>query len=322
MSGAKAQVGRLLALVPLIRRRGEIHLDEAAQLLGVTPTQLVADLRVLIYCGWPGWLPGDLIEVDLAALEPGGDGMIRISNADYLGAPLRLSRAEASALIVALRALRNGADDAVLPTIDSALARIEAATGSVPVASVRPGNDQLAPLRATLESALRGGRRVRIRYLVTSRDEITTRTVDPLALVGHGGVAYLDAWCLQAGDRRSFRLDRILDARVLDEQAGRHDLPPLDLADGIFHPSPELPLVTLRLAERARWVNEYYPVESAREAGDGALEVTLRVADRAWLQRLLLRLTPHVTVLGPEEFTATYREAMSEARALYGPGVG
>ncbi|MDO7866837.1 helix-turn-helix transcriptional regulator [Nocardioides jiangxiensis] len=317
MSSAKDQVGRLLALVPLIRRRGEIHVDEAAALLGVSPAQLVTDLRVLIFCGWPGWLPGDLIEVDLDALEPGGDGMIRIANADYLAAPLRLSRAEASALLVALQTLRSSAGEDVLPSIDRAVAKIEEAVGARPVASVavRPGPQ--AATRATLEGAVRDRRQVGLRYLVASRDEVTERVVDPLGIVTDGGVDYLDAWCHRADDRRSFRLDRMLAVTVLDTPAADHDLAPLDLSEGIFRPAADLPLVTLRLAPAARWVAEYYPVESRAEGSDGALDVTLRVADEAWLQRLLLRLTPHVSVLAPDAYAAAYRQTVAEVRALY-----
>lgn len=318
-SGAKDQVGRLLALVPLIRRRGEMRVDEVADMLGVTPAQLVKDLKVLIFCGWPGWYPDDLIDVDLDALEPGGDGMIRISNADCLQEPLRLSTAEASALLVAVRALRDSADPAVLPSIDSTLAKLENAVEGNQVASVQvpPRERELTAFRTTLAEAIRADRQVRLGYHVPARDEDTERTVDPIAVVLHQGVSYLDAWCHQAGERRSFRMDRVLSVAILPTQAVEHDLKALDLGEGIFRPSAELPLVTLRLGPRARWVAEYYPVEATREGATGALEVDLRVADRAWLDRLLMRLTPHVTVLGPPEFIASYQQSTAAVRALY-----
>ena len=319
-SGAKDQVGRLLALVPLIRRRGAMRVDEVAAMLGVTPTQLVKDLKVLIFCGWPGWYPDDLIDVDLDALEPGGDGMIRISNADYLQEPLRLSTAEASALLVAVRALRDSADPAVLPSIDSTLAKLEGAVEGTTVASVQvpPRERELTVFRNRLADAIRDGRQVRLGYHVPARDEDTERTIDPIAVVAHQGVSYLDAWCHRAGERRSFRLDRVLGVEVLDSPVDEHDLAPLDLGDGIFRPSDEQPVVTLQLAPRARWVAEYYPVEAARERADGGLEVELRVADRAWLDRLLMRLTPHVTVIAPQEYAASYSDAVGAARKLYG----
>ena len=243
--------------------------------------------------------------------------MIRIANADYLAAPLRLSRAEASALLVALQTLRSSAGPEVLPSIDSAVAKIEEAVGSTPVASVAPPAGPAAATRSILDAALREGRQLRLRYLVASRDEVTERVVDPLGIVAAGGVVYLDAWCHRADDRRSFRLDRILEATRLSSAAAEHDLAPLDLSDGIFRPAQDQPLVTLRLQPAARWVAEYYPVETVRECPDGALEVSLRVADAAWLQRLLLRLTPHVSVDGPEEFTRAYRQAATAVRSLY-----
>ena len=320
--GAKEQVGRLLALVPLIQRRGAMAVDEAASALGVPPCQLVKDLRVLIYCGWPGWLPGDLIEVDLDALD--GEGVIRITNADYLRAPLRLSPAEASAMIVALRTLRESADGDTLASLDSVLGKLESAaedgrvaTGRVDVHLPR-GQREAAARRARLGQAIADGRQVRLTYYVPSRDEETVRTVDPLQLVDAQGAAYLQAWCHLADGRRLFRLDRVRAAEVLDTPAEEHpEVPPLDLRDSLFQPAADNALVTLRLRPEARWVAEYYPVESTREVGDGLLEVDLFVADPRWLTRLLLRLSPFATVVRPQEFTESFTAAARDALGLY-----
>ena len=62
--------------------------------------------------------------------------------------------------------------------------------------------------------------------------------------------------------------------------------------------------MVLRLAPAARWVPDYYPVERVRRRRGGALEVTMRVADPRWLERLLLRLAPHATVVDPPELAA------------------
>ncbi len=321
-SNAKDQVARLLALVPLIRRQGAMHVDQAAAALGVTPTQLVKDLKVLIFCGWPGWLPGDLIEVDLDAFEAGGDGIIRISNADYLAEPLRLSSAEASAVIVALRTLQETADESVRSSVDSALKKLEAAAHEGGVADVRVPEQQLAvaDVRARLNAAIDAGRQVRLTYFVPARDENTERVVDPFAVVSHHASSYLDAWCHRAGERRSFRLDRIVTADVLDSPAESHpELPPIDPTAGVYKPAPEHAKVTLRLAPQARWVAEYYPVEATREIDGGGLEVELHVADERWLVRLLLRLTPYAEVIEPTAYAETYAAAARDALRLYAP---
>lgn len=325
-NNAKDQVARLLALVPLIRRQGAMHVEQAAELLGVSPAQVVKDLKVLIFCGWPGWMPGDLIEVDLDAFEEGGDGIIKISNADYLKAPLRLSAAEASAVIVALRTLRESSDESVRASVDGALKKLEDAVEEGAVANVHlPARQrELTAVRSDLAAAIDAGRQVRLTYFVPARDEQTERTVDPLALVSAQGLVYLDAWCHRAEDRRSFRLDRIVSAEVLDVPAVEHaDIPPLDVGEGIFQPDDGTPLVTLRLDPHARWVSEYYPVEAVRELPDGGLEVDLFVSDDRWLQRLLLRLAPHGTVVRPSELTELFRaEARATLRLYTGTGVG
>jgi proteasome accessory factor C len=336
---AKDQVARLLTLVPYLHAHGEVRLDEAAAALGVDPDELFRDLKVLFMCGLPGGYPDDLIDVDLDALEgPDGvrtDGVIRVSNADYLARPLRLSPTEASAVIVALRALRNGAKDDTREVVDRALAKLEVAAsqGSSSGSAARidptridPGTNaadtDLALLASRLQTAADRGRQVRLSYYVPSRDEQSERVVDPRGVVtGQGeaqGHLYLDAWCHSAEAPRLFRLDRIDHAELLDEPVETPQEGPRDLGDGIFSQSSEVTPVTLVLEPEARWVTEYYPVEEIRELGQDRTEVVLLVADERWLTRLMLRLTPHATVISPAAYADTVTAAARRALSLYG----
>ena len=327
VGGAREQVARLLTLVPYLHGRGSVELDRAAADLGVPPRQLVKDLKVLLMCGLPGGLPDDLIDVDLDALEEeGGDRVIRVSNADYLARPLRLTPTEATAIIVALRALRESADEETRPLVDRTLAKLEAAASDGLVDAAIAADDSLAPptvhLRAELERAVAARRQVRLTYYVPARDEESERVVDPRGVVGDGTVEYLDAWCHTAEAPRLFRLDRIHAATVLDEPIATEPQPPRDLSEAMFASSDDADLVTLRLEPPARWVTEYYAVEGVRPAEDGTWEVDLLVADRRWLQRLLLRLAPHAVVVRPEGYEADLRIAAEAALRLYdAPGV-
>ncbi|WP_277500859.1 MULTISPECIES: WYL domain-containing protein [unclassified Nocardioides] len=327
-AGSREQVGRMLALVPYLNARGAVHVDQAARDLGVTPQQVVKDLRVLFLCGLPGGYPDDLIEVDIDALvEPDGDRLIRMSNADYLDRPLRLSPTEASALVVALRVLRTHAAPATRDVVDRALLKIETALGGQ-TATIDPGEGPAvrgrdAEIVDTLREAVAARRQLTIDYHVPSRDEVSTRVVDPARLVEHGGLLYLEAWCHTADAPRTFRVDRVHAARVLPTPvATEHDeVAPSDPEAGpeqLFVPPPGSTLVTLRLDAEVRWVPDYYPVEAVRPAGDGAVEVDLRVADARWLQRLLLRLAPHARVLAPagpgDELAERARQALRHYR--------
>jgi proteasome accessory factor C len=322
MSGARDQVGRLLALVPYIQSRDEVSVEQAAADFGVQPAQIVKDLNVLWFCGLPGLGMGDLIEIDMEALE--GEGVIRLSNADYLSRPLRLDSSEASALIVALRALREGGDDDVRPIVDRTLNKLEAAAGDG--AAVAAQVDIRMPeqagalneLRERLTRAVDQRRQVRLDYYVPTRDQSTERVVDPLRVVNAEGNAYLEAWCHVAEDQRLFRLDRISSAVVLEEPVEDHgDLEPRNLADGIFQPSTDDLLVTMTLEPSARWVAEYYPVEDRVEEAGGRLTVRLRVGDPAWLTQLMLRLGASAQVTDPPDMADDVRRVAARALQNY-----
>jgi proteasome accessory factor C len=250
--------------------------------------------------------------------------VIRLSNADYLSRPLRLDSSEASALIVALRALREGGDDDVRPIVDRTLNKLEAAAGDGAALASRveirmpEQAGAVNELRDRLSRAVDERRQVRLDYYVPTRDQTTERVVDPLRVVTADGNTYLDAWCHMAEDQRLFRLDRVSRAVVLDEPVEDHsDLEPRDLADGIFQPSGEDLLVTVELEPSARWVAEYYPMEQTLERTGGGLTVRLRVGDPAWLTRLMLRLGASARVTDPPDLADTVRRVAAEALRNY-----
>lgn len=318
--GARDQVARLLALVPYLNSHPEVALDQAAKDFHVAPAQIVRDLKVLWYCGLPGLGPGEMIDIDMDALEDDGDGMIRLSNADYLSRPLRLGSSEAAALVVALRAMREGSPATSREVIDRVLAKLEGATAEGAAGDVVEMPEHVAGsarVGAQLARAIADDRQVRLEYYVPTRDETTERVVDPLAVLEAEGHTYLDAWCHLAEARRLFRLDRVSGLEILEQRALEHDVAPRNLSEGLFAPGPDDVLATVRLHRVARWVAEYYPVESTTELPDGGLEVTLLMGDPQWLVRLLMRLAPYAELVGPADLAARVSGEARRALARY-----
>jgi proteasome accessory factor C len=171
---------------------------------------------------------------------------------------------------------------------------------------------------STATDALARGRRMWLRYWVPTRDEATEREVDPLRVFTTDGRAYLAAWCYLVDDLRTFRLDRVLEAKVLDVAV---DVPDETrqraLSAGLFTPAPDDRLVTLSLDRPARWVADYYPCEEVSERGDGGLVVKLRVRDDAWIRRLALGLAGLGVVIEPTEVADAVRDVASAALAAY-----
>jgi proteasome accessory factor C len=321
MSGAREQVSRLLALVPYLQSRDDVSLGQVANDFGVTADQIRKDLAVLWMCGLPGLTPDKMIDVDMEAIEDDPDGVVRIDNAEFLARPVRLGSSEAAALIVALRALREGSPESSHEIVDRALAKLEEATasGSEPMAVELhlAQDDSGRRHRASLEEAIATNRQARLDYFVPTRDETTRRTVDPLELLTSDGRDYLDAWCHLVQARRLFRLDRMHAVEVVDEPRQEHDLGRRDLSEGLFEPSPGDVEAVIHLERHARWVADYYPVDSVAELGEGRLAVTLRVGDPRWLVRLALRLAPAVTVVEPAGLRSEISRTAHSALALY-----
>ena len=311
MTNSVDRLGRLLNLVPYLLARPGILIAEAAADLDVSERQLREDLELLWVCGLPGYGPGDLIDM---ALD--GD-RVTISHDAGIDRPLRLTQDEALALVVALRMLAETPGTGSRDVIERALAKIENAAGDLadaPVAVKLPANaEKLDQVRAAVE----GGHALRMTYYTAARDETTERVVDPMRVLMVGGRAYLEAWCRRAEATRMFRVDRIDAFTELDEPAAPPpDAEPQDVSDGVFKPTDDLPLMTLRIGRHSRWITEYYPVEEVRR--DGAeWVVTMRITDLGWAQRLLMGLGPDVTVVGPPELLERIREQATAALDQY-----
>ncbi len=306
------QVARLLALVPYLQAHPDADVRHTAELFKVTPKQLIVDLQVLWYCGLPGGMPGDLIEVDMDALE--SDGRIRLTNADYLARPLRFTLDEAMSLAVALRALLEMGDTSLKAAVESALAKIEAVVGGPRVGVQLAGGEDA--VRDALTDALERKVAVRLEYNGASRGVTTHPLVDPLRVAVRDGYSYLDAWSYERNAWRTYRLDRMVSVEATEQAVVDHGEPPSWEGGWLDH-RPDAVAVTLDLAPAGRWIVEYYPMISVEPASDGGVRATLLVADPVWLRRLLLRLGPAVRGVQPPEAAASARTAARDALGLY-----
>lgn len=309
MSRSTERLPRLLALVPYLLAHPGALIDDVAREFGVSAGQLRDDLNLIFVCGLPGHSPGDLMEVDIF------DERITLTNADVLARPLRLSAEEGLALVVALRTMV-GLPDVADPVL-RALTKLEEAVAPITDTGVQVVVEEEKVLQ-TVSGALHAGRRLHLSYYVPGRDEVTERDVDPIEVHSVDGRYYLEGYCRLAADLRVFRLDRVRAAEVL-EVAGEvpDDVVPRDFSAGVYQPGPTDLRVRLRLAPAGRWVADYYPCESVREAGGGELEVTLRTADTGWLVRLMLGLGGAGRVLEPAGLGEQVRAAAAAALANY-----
>jgi proteasome accessory factor C len=298
MQGVAQRLPRLLALVPYLLIRPGVPIEEVAADFSITVQQLRRDLELLWMCGLPGYGPGDLIDLSFE-----GDTVTVTFDAG-MRRPLRLSGAEATALVVALRALAETPGVVDAGSVRRALAKIEAAAGQADGVVVGLATREEAALSA-VRDALDHRRALHMRYYTPARDTVSERTVDPMRLLLVEGRSYLEAWCRWVEEVRLFRLDRIEHVTTLDEPATPPPhARPTDVSAGLFRAQPDQQIAVLTLAPDARWVAEYYPVDELIEGDGGTATVRMRYAETGWMVRLVLGLGADVVVREPAELAA------------------
>jgi proteasome accessory factor C len=280
---------------------------EVSKRFGIGEQELVSELELAACCGTPPYTPDTLMEIEVS------EHSVRAFLPAEYGRPRRLTPAEGFAVAASARLLLAvpGSDDDALRR---ALAKLDTALGSREAV----GLDVDAPAHlAVIREATAAGRMLDLDYHSGSRDELTTRTVEPVQVVTVGGHWYLDAFCHRAGDMRRFRVDRIMRAEPLDEAttAERRARPSEDL----FVPGPGALEVHLQLGPDAQWVPESVPVRAVARDEDGTpTAVVLDVEGMAWFERLLLQLGPSARVVSPSELTGLVADAAARVLARYG----
>ena len=316
MTPVATRLVRLLNMVPYFKANPRVTFAKAAADLGVTVKQLRTDIDQLWICGLPGYGPGDLIDFALS------DETISVTFSAGMDEPLRLNSMEATGLLVALRALSDIPGVLDPAAARSAIAKIEAAAGTVLDDDDVAAEDEPAPIEAVAATAGRkavaDSRAVRIEYYSASRDALSERIVDPIRVVLVGNHSYLEAWCRETESVRLFRFDRIVEAHELDEPAAPP--PPAVKAPpstGLFEADPSLPSATLRIAPGAAWMFEYFPMRLLSELPDGHCEAAMTYAADEWMTRQILGFGADVQVLAPASLAESVRRAAGAALEAY-----
>jgi predicted DNA-binding transcriptional regulator YafY len=318
---ARADAGhrlhRLLAVLTWLARQGRAPVAELAERFGLSPEELIADLELAACCGLPPYTPDQLMEIMV------DDEEVVANLGPELARPRRLTAAEGFALATAARAIEAvpGADP------DGSLARgldkLEAVLGDRDRLRIDLGEP---PHLAALRQAVETGAQIELGYYSVSSDEESLRVVDPVNVMVLDGRWYLDGYCHRAGDRRRFRVDRVLSVRLTGERvahsgaangSGPPDQREADVSEAAFVPGPDAVVATVAVDDGGLWLTDALPNLGVEQAPDGRTVVRLAVASTVWFDRLLLRLGPHGEVLDPPEMVTSGRRAAARLLERY-----
>jgi proteasome accessory factor BC len=297
-------------LIDAARQARKLDLRDLCDTLQVSEQELRQDIDVLNVVNFGGGsyvlyaeVQGDQIEVDP---EPYGDNFAR---------PARLLPLEAKALVAAIDLIGEHLPEGSLA---SARQKIVDALGQDPAdeglqITTAKGDD--SEVARVVSSAIAARRLLRIDYYKENEDEFTERTIEPYKLANGQEGWYIHSYDLEKDAPRSYRLDRIRGATVLDE-----DFEPRRGVEPDVHgwlATGEVPSSrTARIwvsPERARWAREDRRV--VEELADGAVVVERTYASHDWLAREILKECGDAVVLEPDE---ARRAVLDAAEALAG----
>jgi len=176
-----------------------------------------------------------------------------------------------------------------------------------------------------LEDACREKRRVWMRYRTASRgDEVSERELDPYLLhIYRGTNPYVIGWCHKRQEVRWFRVDRILQLRVLPQHFE---------IDPAFDPKDHLALIFQHevggipqqveiwfSAQSAPFVRErrWHPTQVIHENPDGSLVLQMTVRGMNDVKRWVLGYGQEAVVKSPPELVAMVKQEVEGMKQQY-----
>ncbi|MEV0648147.1 WYL domain-containing protein [Phytomonospora sp. NPDC050363] len=184
------------------------------------------------------------------------------------------------------------------------------------------GTPEPVPMLTRLAEAVWLDRRARVEYV--GGGKARTREIDPMGLVLAAGDWYLVA--LRDGERRTYRVSRVVSVELLDEPAARPAA--FDLAESWARSRKELETektaieVTLRvqpeMLPRLRGMVPVHGQDRVPVTATGEVELTIPFESESWARWALLGLGGAVEVLAPDGMREWVSGQVRAAAARYG----
>ena len=298
---------RALDLIPYVMERPGITVQELARDFAVSEKQIRADLDLLFVCGLPGYSPLELIDIST------DDDFVDVIEPQLLDHPRNLTRREIVALVIALEALAASRNtlDPLRATITQLQGKLQGALDR-PIAKPEVVNSEADPhgVLATVEQALANNRELEVEYLSAKSDTRTVRRIAPTRIYMQNGSGYLHAWCYNSKGERTFRIDRIVRADLLENSD------PIDNRTSRDSDAAQQIVVSLRSGAR-EFLERHRGICTVESFTDDETVLRVHVEDTNWLLRTLVGYGTAARIEKPAEIAAKLSEMAREALALY-----
>jgi predicted DNA-binding transcriptional regulator YafY len=316
---------RLVSLVLLLRRHGQLSATALARELEVSTRTVLRDIEALSAAGVPVYaergrhggfalLPG--FRTELSGLNQDEALALLVAGSRRGAQAFGLGTALASAMLKVVDALPESYRDSAAGAAERLLVDPEADLLSRRLVA----EDVPDAIAAEVLRAVFAGHRLRIHYAAADQAP-SWRTVDPIGLVTVRDRSYLLA--TRSGADRTYRLSRILAAEELAEPAQRPDRVDLDLAwqerSTRFRTGGDQVTVLVRLnpARREDLVGTALAVLAEKADTDGWLRLEVTFQDRRHAEWALWQLGTNGEALAPQWLRDSLRNRAAAIATRY-----
>ena len=167
-----------------------------------------------------------------------------------------------------------------------------------------------------IKSAILNNKIIEFRY-VNSCGNRSIRTIEPMKLIYKGQTWYLYGFCKLKGDTRTFRITRIKDLDVKEENFIRRNIKDIDT-----NPSKKMieNIVNLRLKLKKEVLYRMFDdfnQDSLIDNQDSTYEISIEIPENEWLYGYILSFGNFVEVIEPEHIRNIILNKMKETIKMY-----
>lgn len=295
------QINRLFEIVYLLLAKKSVTARELAQRFEVSTRTIYRDVELLSSAGIP---------VYMTKGKGGGISLLP----DFVLNKAVLTDTEKSDILAALNAM-----EAVnLEQANTAVEKLSSLFGSTSADWVEvdfsgwANADEEAKLFTTLKTAIIGKQKIAFNY--HSREGSVHRIAEPLKLCFKGQSWYLYAYCTIREDYRFFKLRRIKDMELLNENFHRQTPSKVFNRDTMFE--DDFVTITLKLSSKMayRVYDEFSYVE---ELCDGSFLTKISMPKGEWVYYYLSTFGEDCEVLEPEDVRQDVKNKLQKTLEQY-----
>jgi len=281
------RVKRLLSVIPWVESQNGPYIEEVASRFDYPQKELIEDLEnIVFFVGVYPFTPDCLIEVSMT------EERVWVRYADWFRQPMKLNKRELTSLRAAGESLIEFNDSLTgdveeFGPLERALTKLSAFEDGmeniIEIKLATPTKHLLG-----VQDSIKDKTVIQIEYLVGSRNELSTRKIEPEKIFTIGGNWYAHAYCKSSSAEKTFRVDRIKDLKILDEV--RETQPCGDSPSRDFFDLDEFPNAVIEIPLRDKPLIDAFPNIAIEEIPGEKVRLICPVASEVWLKHLLMVL--------------------------------